>query len=107
MRKPREPGQWHGDIASRPRSVVFPDTARNEAQFWRNLGALEYLGCDRSVPACPSRLRLPGGVPQGKRSGGRPVETGAGDGAAYWSNLRRDRLGDSTEPASSRAGAPL
>jgi|ERR1700722_7313642 len=39
MRKPREPGEWRHDIASRQRNVVFPDTARNEAQFWRNVGS--------------------------------------------------------------------
>ena len=29
--------EWMRDIELRQRSVVFPDTAANEARFWRNL----------------------------------------------------------------------
>lgn len=28
--------QWQEDIEARQRNIVFPDTARNEAGFWRN-----------------------------------------------------------------------
>ncbi|MBZ5550143.1 MAG: hypothetical protein LAO22_19650 [Acidobacteriia bacterium] len=29
--------EWLRDIDARQRNVVFPDTAQNEARFWRNL----------------------------------------------------------------------
>jgi Na+-transporting NADH:ubiquinone oxidoreductase subunit NqrE len=29
--------EWEDDIAQRQRNVVFPDTAANEARFWRNI----------------------------------------------------------------------
>lgn len=29
--------EWLEDIERRQRNVVFPDTAANEARFWRNL----------------------------------------------------------------------
>jgi hypothetical protein len=35
--KKKNPDDWLRDVASRQRNLVFPDTARNEAQFWRNL----------------------------------------------------------------------
>ncbi len=35
MRKGRE--EWEQDIYARQRNIVFPDTAQNEARFWRNL----------------------------------------------------------------------
>ena len=35
MRKRRE--EWEQDVNARQRNVVFPDTARNEGRFWRNL----------------------------------------------------------------------
>ncbi len=28
--------QWQADIEARQRNIVFPDTANNEARFWRN-----------------------------------------------------------------------
>ena len=28
---------WEDDVAQRQRNVVFPDTAANEARFWRNI----------------------------------------------------------------------
>jgi hypothetical protein len=34
--RPRE--EWQHDIENRQRNVVFPDTALNEARFWRNVG---------------------------------------------------------------------
>jgi hypothetical protein len=30
-------GEWLRDVAERQRNVVFPDTATNEARFWRNI----------------------------------------------------------------------
>ena len=35
-KRPRE--EWQHDIQNRQRNVVFPDTALNEARFWRNVG---------------------------------------------------------------------
>jgi hypothetical protein len=35
--KPRQHDEWLRDIDARQRNVVFPDTAANEARFWRNL----------------------------------------------------------------------
>ena len=32
--------EWMRDVIERQRNVVFPDTAKNEARFWRNL----YMG---------------------------------------------------------------
>jgi hypothetical protein len=29
--------EWEQDVAQRQRNVVFPDTATNEARFWRNM----------------------------------------------------------------------
>jgi hypothetical protein len=29
--------QWMRDLEARQRNIVFPDTALNEARFWRNL----------------------------------------------------------------------
>ena len=29
--------EWLRDVEARQRNVVFPDTAQNEARFWRNL----------------------------------------------------------------------
>ena len=29
--------EWLRDVDSRQRNVVFPDTAQNEARFWRNI----------------------------------------------------------------------
>ena len=29
--------EWMRDIAARQRNIVFPDTASNEARFWRNI----------------------------------------------------------------------
>lgn len=29
--------EWLRDIDARQRNVVFPDTAKNEARFWRNI----------------------------------------------------------------------
>jgi hypothetical protein len=34
-RKTRD--EWLQDIQARQRNIVFPDTANNEARFWRNL----------------------------------------------------------------------
>ena len=34
-RKSKE--EWLQDIEARQRNIVFPDTAQNEARFWRNL----------------------------------------------------------------------
>jgi hypothetical protein len=33
----RSKEEWLQDIAARQRNIVFPDTAQNEARFWRNL----------------------------------------------------------------------
>jgi hypothetical protein len=35
--KPRSRDEWLDDINARQRNVVFPDTAQNEARFWRNI----------------------------------------------------------------------
>jgi hypothetical protein len=35
--KPRQHDEWLRDIDARQRSAVFPETAANEARFWRNL----------------------------------------------------------------------
>jgi hypothetical protein len=37
MSKRKTQDDWLRDVSSRQRNLVFPDTARNEAQFWRNL----------------------------------------------------------------------
>jgi hypothetical protein len=29
--------QWQQDVDARQRNIIFPDTAANEARFWRNL----------------------------------------------------------------------
>ena len=29
--------EWLQDVTDRQRNIVFPDTAANEARFWRNL----------------------------------------------------------------------
>ena len=34
---PNQRKEWRRDIEDRQRGIVFPDTARNEARFWRNL----------------------------------------------------------------------
>lgn len=36
MKKPNR-DSWLRDVEARQRNVVFPDTAANEARFWRNL----------------------------------------------------------------------
>jgi hypothetical protein len=36
--------EWQRDISARQRNVVFPDTAANEARFWRNLLAQRWNG---------------------------------------------------------------
>lgn len=35
--KHRLPEEFEADIDARQRNAVFPDTARNEAKFWRNV----------------------------------------------------------------------
>ena len=33
----QKPDEWFRDLDARQRNTVFPDTAANEARFWRNL----------------------------------------------------------------------
>jgi hypothetical protein len=33
----RDHHEWRQDVDARQRNIVFPDTAANEARFWRNL----------------------------------------------------------------------
>ena len=35
--KPNKRSEWQRDLRARQRNVVFPETAVNEARFWRNL----------------------------------------------------------------------
>lgn len=35
----RHQQQWEQDVDARQRNIVFPDTAANEARFWRNIMA--------------------------------------------------------------------
>jgi hypothetical protein len=35
--KRRNREEWLRDVQARQRNIVFPDTAANEARFWRNL----------------------------------------------------------------------
>jgi|ERR1017187_1904225 glucan phosphoethanolaminetransferase (alkaline phosphatase superfamily) len=37
MAQKEKRGEWLRDVDARQRNVVFPDTAANEARFWRNL----------------------------------------------------------------------
>ena len=37
MTKKQKQEEWVRDVDARQRNVVFPDTAANEARFWRNL----------------------------------------------------------------------
>jgi len=38
MSNRKSPEKWMQDIDARQRNIVFPDTVKNEARFWRNLG---------------------------------------------------------------------
>jgi len=37
MDRDRKREAWERDLEARQRNIVFPDTAANEARFWRNL----------------------------------------------------------------------
>jgi hypothetical protein len=34
---PKSPDEWTKDLVQSQRNIVFPDTAANEARFWRNI----------------------------------------------------------------------
>jgi len=40
--------EWARDIEARQRNVIFPDTAQNEARFWRNLGGQPWTPVTRA-----------------------------------------------------------
>ena len=37
IRRRKTQREWLQDVEARQRNVVFPDTANNEARFWRNI----------------------------------------------------------------------
>ena len=39
LMKSRNHQEWREDVDARQRNIAFPDTAANEARFWRNLMA--------------------------------------------------------------------
>ncbi len=42
--KSKRQAEWQRDIENRQRNVVFPNTAENEARFWRNLSDRKWNG---------------------------------------------------------------
>jgi hypothetical protein len=42
MRDHHKNGEWLRDVDAKQQNIVFPDTEKNEARFWRNLGSAQW-----------------------------------------------------------------